>query len=373
MGPSTVEVSGEVLTEAGWQVSLRDVKVASPKITPMVRLALPKPMRQILDGLDWKGDFQADLSTLRHHPDVAAGERTRVVGEVRTTDGSLELGLPIRHMAGVISVDVRQQANQTWPQIDLKIDAERLEAAGREVTDFHAQLRNNEAGEDVLLPVIHGNVCGGELTGTGALNLADHTYQVRLTVNNGDLSRFVTGADAEETEDAEEQRNAKTPATTGKVAADLVVEGVWDSPDNRRARGEILVQDAELYDLPLALGLLNLAHLSLPTTRSFDRAAVSYYMEGDELHFERLMLDSPQVRLQGEGTMRFSTQELDLALTSANPSAPGLGPMTELIDGLRNQFITIHVTGTLEDPETKVKQFSGIARAWEDVFGDGAE
>jgi hypothetical protein len=373
LGPAAIAVSGEVLTDDGWDVALRNVKVASPRITPVVRKALPDPVRRILDGLEWKGDFQADLQTLHHRPNAATGERTRVVGEVRTTDASLELGVPIRHMTGVIGIDVRQQADAAWPQIDLSIDAERLEAAGRQLTALHAELRNNRAGEDVLLPVIRGNVCGGELSGTGAVNLADQAYQVRLTVNNGELGRFLAGDDEEQPEQREDEENGKRPAPTGTVAADLVIEGRWDSPDDRRARGQILVQDAELYDLPLALGLLNLTHLSLPTTRSFNRAAVSYYMEGDEVRFEKLVLDSPQVRLQGEGTMQFSTQTLDLALTSANPSAPGLGPMTELIDGLRNQFITIHVTGTLDDPETQVKQFSGIARAWEDVFGDGAE
>ena len=107
--------------------------------------------------------------------------------------------------------------------------------------------------------------------------------------------------------------------------------------------------------------------------RSFDRAAISYYLQNGVMHFERIVLESPHMRLAGGGTMGLEDRKLDLSLTSDNPDGLKLGPVTDLIDGLRDQFITIRVTGTLDKPDTRVRQFTGFTDAWKDVFGTREE
>jgi hypothetical protein len=118
------------------------------------------------------------------------------------------------------------------------------------------------------------------------------------------------------------------------------------------------------------MGLLQITHLSLPVTRSFDQALISYYVQDQLVTFERLLLASDTMQLSGRGTMKYDTQALDLTLTSSNPGGLKLGPVTDLIDSVRDQLVTIRVTGTLTEPETRVQQLSGLAKAWQDVFGE---
>jgi len=94
-------------------------------------------------------------------------------------------------------------------------------------------------------------------------------------------------------------------------------------------------------------------------------------MQDGRIVFERIALESPSMRLAGEGSMDYTNGKLDLSLTSSNPGGLDLGPVTDLIDGFRNELVTIRVTGTLAEPVSKVRQLSGLTRAWQDVFGEG--
>ena len=131
-----------------------------------------------------------------------------------------------------------------------------------------------------------------------------------------------------------------------------------------------VVRDAKLRGLPLAMGLLQVTHLTLPTDQPFQRAVSSYYIDGDKLILETVQIDAPNMRIGGSGSVDYRSRQLDLTLTTSNPAGLDLGPLTTLIDGLRDQLVTLRVTGTTDEPVIHVRQFDGITEAWRDVWGE---
>ena len=67
--------------------------------------------------------------------------------------------------------------------------------------------------------------------------------------------------------------------------------------------------------------------------------------------------------------MDLDSRRLELLLTSDNPQGIKLGPVSDMIKSFKDQFLAVRVTGTLDNPQTNVEQFSAVSEAWKDVFG----
>gem|GEM_PF-3657099 len=372
-------VSGDLTLEASGE-----------RLTAGMRSLLPSAVAGLAEGLKINGKYEVKLDRL--HLDGAAkpGEpRMSVNGTVRLTGGECDVGVGIKQIDGKVTVDAKQIVGQEWPAMRVEVDAERMVIADRPVEKLHTVLSSAEQGRLLVMPSLRGVLYDGAVGGNGRLGLDDKTYQFHLALSDVDLTTFIDkpapgsnapapGSNAPGTEKAAEgnptqERSKAADKMKGKLSAAFDVEGKWSQPGSMRGRGDIMIREGEMYDLPLALGLLQITHLSLPMDRSFERAAISYYLQNGVMHFERIVLESPHMRLAGGGTMGLEDRKLDLSLTSDNPDGLKLGPVTDLIDGLRDQFITIRVTGTLDKPDTRVRQFTGFTDAWKDVFGSREE
>jgi hypothetical protein len=344
-----------------------DLAVAAEgkQVADDLHAALPEPVSRLLRMLKVDGRFKAKLEPVRIMPDARAGQAAAVIrGEVRLDGARADLGVAITDIDGTLTFDVKRIAGRDWPVIHAKLDARRMTVRQRRLTDVTATLQSVADSDVLAIRDVRGRLYDGTIAGQGSLWLKDHKYQFRLAMNDVDLDAFVYRGDPPD------DPNSKM---TGDLAASFSVEGDWTRPGSMRARGRIAVEQGRMYRLPLALGLLQITHLSLPTTRSFERADVRYYIKDRKVVFERLVLESPHMRMAGDGSMDSQTEQLDITLTSSNPSAIDLGPVSEMVDAVRDQFVTIRVTGTLADPQRDVQQFSGLTKAWRDVFGDGVD
>jgi len=260
--------------------------------------------------------------------------------------------------------------------VDVDLAAERAVVADRTITDIEAKLhRAAESDAPLEVKKLHGKLYGGAVTARGKIDLATQRYNMRFNLGADDLQKFHhkgeppdddpgghegRAVDGEGQDEGAGEGGAEPTRMRGRLAAAFNVQGRADALDQAQARGQLRIDRAELYDLPLSLGLLQVSHLAMPVARSFTEARIDYYLKNGRFTFERIALDSPSLRMAGE---------LDLTLTSSNPTAIKLGPLTEVIDGLRDQLVTVRITGTLEQPRTKVKQLNGLTEAWRDVFG----
>ncbi len=370
LGDGRLRIDGNVHLTPERRAQL-SVLAAGNAITDELRQVLPDGFVKLIDAFGIDTGYDVLLDRITVHPDAAKGEdRIRMTGSALLHDGSGDLGLPVTDFNGRVDVDARVVVGHDWPVLNLEVDAERLALADRPVTQFNATFVSGEDGSMIAAPKLRGWMFDGAIGGSGTIDLARKTYGFHLALSEADLTPFMAAGERAHIAAPNEHEAERRPMT-GKLSAAFSIEGHIDQPERVRARGDIQIRDAELYDLPLSLGLLQVTHLSLPTTRSFNSARISYYMQGRRITFERLSLESESMRLAGEGSMDYGTGKLDLTLTSSNPGGLNLGPITDLIDGLRNELVTIRVTGTLDEPVREVRQLSGLSQAWQDVFGGG--
>lgn len=363
LGQTHVAVDGDVQLKGKREATLQ-MTVHGDRLEEAVLDAAPRGVEKLADALQMTGEYTLTLDPLVIHADAADGQlKARARGAVAVADGSMELGVDVEAIEGKIALDVKQIAGRDWPEVAIGVAAEQAVVAGRKITDLTAALKNVEQSATLVLTSLRGQMHGGSVVGKGAMDLDKKTYQLQIALSDVSLTPMMH-KEGEKPDNRDDEKEM-----TGRIAASLDIDGRWDKPEKTQARGRIHVTEGRMMNLPLSFGLLELTHLSLPTTRAFKQADLRYYIKGPKLTFESITLDSDKMRLSGDGKLNLDTQAIDLTLTTSNPGGLDMGPLTDVIDAVRDQLVTIEVTGTLAEPKRKVRQFNAITQAWEDVFG----
>ncbi|QNN21633.1 hypothetical protein HED60_04875 [Planctomycetales bacterium ZRK34] len=360
------DVTGDVRYTPKLSADL-SMMIAGETFSPTARAAMPQRVVSIVEGLKLTGPYELSLSKLTYSALDDDRADTYATGTLALNGASMNIGLPVTDFHGTVELETRLEADATWPTVRTKIHADRLLAASRPVEDLTLKLRNVAGSDRVLLTDLAGRCAEGRIGGQGAFTMSTGDYQLQLALSEARLGQLMVYDDASE---APKKPDAKP--INGTLSASIALDGSWADRKKLRGRGDLIVRGADLRGVPLAVGLLKISHLKLPVNDPFDTAQVSYYIRGGNFVFENISLTSPTMQLAGRGVMTYPETQLDLALTSSNPKGLKLGPFTDLVDGFRDQLMTIHITGTLDDPNTSVDQFSGLTRAWHDVFGPAA-
>ncbi|MBI1373041.1 MAG: hypothetical protein GC159_09795 [Phycisphaera sp.] len=357
------------------------VTATGTQIDADARHILPKSLVNVIDAMGFTAGYDVDMPTFVWRPDATEGVRTEAKATVKLTDAACKVGLPVTQLNGTLTLQSTTTVGADWPRLKLDLDAESLMASGRRVEDVKMRLLNIDGSDDrLIIPNLQGRVAGGRIGGIGAVELDSGEYQVQLELVDAELTRLTTPADPDHSL-AERPANAPVPAPakpdavalTGDVSASFDITGSWKR-DNAPilGRGDLIVRNANLNGVPLAMGLLKVTHLALPTRDRFERAMLSFFLRKDGVHFENIALMAKQMTISGRGSMN-ADGKLDLTLTTSNPNRLQLGPLSDIIDGVRNELATIRITGTLDNPDTKVQQFDGVRKAWIDIFGGNAK
>lgn len=195
---------------------------------------------------------------------------------------------------------------------------------------------------------VDATVAEGKLQGKLKLEFQPQLrYAGDLVLNDAQLAKLLLPADATPEE--------RKKVGTGRVTATLAVQEVFrpDSTSERTGRGELVVREGKLYDVPLAMGLMQLVTLRLPVSRAFESATMGYYIRDNKVTFEKIVLESPGLNLAGTGTLGLQDRKLDLALLTESPNEWRFPLLTEIVELARRELLQVHVSGTVDAPEIK--------------------
>jgi hypothetical protein len=362
MGGVALRWQGAIKPETGWAAVWGD---ATAKGLPEKWLGyLP---RSIVERLDVK---QEGTVVSLHLDSLARPER----GKPWVFEGKLEAqklgivgGFPMMIESAVTA------GKGTWDgakeggfDFTGSLDAKNIAASNHLVETFQAGV--NAAGEKHLIDVanITGKVAGGTLQGEiqfrtagGAAAQAPVTtapgtmpseggYLANLVLSDADLPRLLLSASATE----EERRKVGT----GRVTASLSLQQTFGPQGDRTGRGDLVVANANIYDVPLSMGLMQIVTLRLPIAHSFQHATMSYYLRNDEITFEKILLESSGVNLAGTGTVTLSDRALNLSFITATPNMN-----IPIFSAFQRELLEVSVTGTAGNPKVTPVPLSPVA------------
>ena len=368
---------------------------------PYTRKFLPDQAVAVLNALDVSGDYRLTDARLLIRPEPGADQAdVEFDGRVALVDTRLKLGVPITQMRGRLEVGVRRFPDQRRPRLNFDLRADELRAADRRVAPLTVRLDNHEDADFLEFNEILGGVYGGILVGSGRVPLEPAMpYRFDITLSDVEVDPFLKPAVSDPTHQQTpvvmaagawsadrgevsggggDPGGDRTPVpfsnlernlASGLMSASLSIEAPLGDASARRGRGAMTIRDAQLYNRPLTTALLRASNFSLPSGDPLNTASARYLVDGDTVRFDELSFGGPSLTIAGAGTMSLPGTELNLMMVSRNTNAPRLGPLSDLIDLVKNELIAFRVTGTLERPKTSVTTLRGIQKGWQDIFG----
>ena len=123
------------------------------------------------------------------------------------------------------------------------------------------------------------------------------------------------------------------------------------------------VKEAELYELPQIVKILQLLSIKAPDQAAFDSASVKFNVLGDRLKLTNVLLRGEALMLFGEGWLTLKGREnlIDLTLNSrlGNDSTQ-IPIVSDVIGEVGDQLTQIRVEGNVKSPVIHQEAAPGV-------------
>lgn len=356
-GGARLAISGNVTANGAAELTASG---ASIPVDDELRQALPAGLRDFFTTMKVAGVLSFSQTKVEHSPAAGTGDQrkpaaTRIDGLLELADGSLDIGIPLSEIRGGAQLKI-DLLDGTINGISAGIDAAGLKAAGRPASSLKATLRAQRHGSATLYRFsdLGADFCGGKL----------EARRIDLLVPAKGPSSY--GLESSMREVDVRQLTGDPDNPRGVISASLFLQGNWADPASRRGTGDVLVRGRDLYRIPIFLGLIQITNLSIPIKTPYAEATTRYDVQGQRVVFSRIELRNSNMLMSGSGELDFASRTVSLDLVTENEGwrIPGLD---DLIQGIRKELLTIHVTGTVQEPQIKASSFDTVQTTIEHV------
>ncbi len=353
---------------------------ALPVDAPLLKAALPENINAAVEGLSLRGPVTLEDARLLHRVAPAGRPAIEFDAAFKFDGNTAQLGVPITDLKGTLDTAVRAYEGDRPTELRLALNAQRVRAAERLIAPLQASLTNVEHPGWLAVERVTGRVYGGTVTATGGLPLDGRgNYQLELSLQEAALGPFLDPPDdapaaAVPSDPAPNAATMPAPGAvvrsldSGVVSANLALEADMADASTRRGRGAVLVRNAQLFQKQGGIGLLRVLNFAAPSSQGLDSADARFLIDRDLVRFDHLEVTGPGLELRGTGTMTYPDTELDLTFFTRNKNAPQLGPLSDFLNAIKDELVSIRVTGTLADPRAGVAPLSGARNASEKLL-----
>jgi len=353
-----------------------------------MRVILPDTLTRVIDQLEVKAAGPIDLEYLRIVADKLGTESMTyaIHGSATMLDVSALVGVPISELDGRVNFNVissEKPEGSVTPRLKYQLDLEasRLRAGLLRVHNAKARIINDpDTLGVVLVPDFRAGMHGGMISGNAQVRPDDQgvlmyateirTSGVRAAPIFDDIFLPIEGLQGPPVPGSSTVRsawNVDTDLSKGIMNADLALSGPIGLPEERVGRGFVRVSGGSIVALPGLINLIEASNLKLPTGSRLNLAEAEMYIDGSSIAFERLSASSQTIEILGYGTMDWTSRDIDLRFRSR--SIAPIPILSNLLEGIRDELITIRVTGLPGAITYWPEQFGTVKRLLDSMFG----
>ncbi|MGE3322202.1 MAG: hypothetical protein AB7K52_08100 [Phycisphaerales bacterium] len=371
--PTLLSLLPQAVSDAASATTLR---VSGPWSMPVGRLMLagltdgaPEPTRAP-SATGWRAVPPSEEESIT---------RAAFEGELQFSQMSADVGVAITDATGRVVVDAR--LNEGAPAADVRLDitAPSLLVAGVPLSEAGAVIATGRSPGEVLAPTIFGRCADGSVSGAAWVRPQEQgdkkDFGARVELGGIRLGELLAGIDRARlgadlalgvVSGRATPSDTPAPPERGTLTAQIAIGGIVGKPDSRRGRGSLTIDGGDVVGVPLMAPMLELSNIIPPLGDKLNYMQAAFYLDGERLTFEDLRLQSSTVEVVGSGTMRTPGMELDLVFNSRGRARVPI--WSDLFEGLRNEFITTTVKGTLRDPKFDSESLRGTRSLFSGLF-----
>lgn len=365
-----------------------DIGAKGDVLNGPMRVILPDTLSNVVDQLEVKAgqDIQLDYLHIVANRLGAQATTYAIDGSATVLDVSAQVGVPISELDGQVDFSVVSEEPQIpggLPRLQYRLDlqASRLRAGLLRVHNAQATVMNDPDNPGVVLvPELNAGMHGGMISGNAQVRPDQNqrlmyateirTSGVRAAPIFDDLFLPIEGLQGPPVQGSSTVRsawNVDADVSRGIMNADLALTGPIGAPNERIGRGFVRVSGGSIVALPGLINLIEASNLKLPTGSRLNLAEAEMYIDGPTVSFERLSASSQAIEILGYGTMDWTSRDTDLRFRSR--SIAPIPILSNLLEGIRDELITIRVTGAPGSITYLPEQFGTTRRILDSMFG----
>lgn len=359
-GATRIRAAGAVeIGPSGSFQSRLAMKAVGVEIDDALIEALPETFGKALRALAVRGRVSVHLDELTYDMGTDGKARASWRGSAVLDNAAIDLGgVPLDRVVAYV------QLQGTFDGEDLALEGSVDMPQGRiddkEITHLRAELHKTSGSPRVTLTRLEGDLYGGriELDGDGQLIFGDPArYGLAVRIRDVDFQRFVR-----------EGLALEAPIEGGRMSGEFALWGSGADADSAHARIAFQVRQAQLYQLPAVIQVLNALRLG-GSAKTFEEADVTMFLRQRSYIIEEILLRGQGLSVHGAG--RIDPQgRLDLLFaTGPAPGGGVLAALSELAEGLRRELVLVEVTGTTRRPEVHQRSFEAITAPLKELLG----
>lgn len=331
--------------------------------------ALPQQMRGAIRGLNLRGPvgvsgLSETLLSSQLDPDPVFGWDLRLQLEGNRIG---DVG-PVHGLRGELSIRGRKDQTGLISGGEVRIDSVHMNdlqltqlRGPFEIRDDQLRLGsrtpanvgvNANATRDFGSNPIQGRLFGGTLQLEGDIKLSDASFDVMVGLRDAKLPSLLA--------DFGYLKND----LSGTLAASMNLEGLLGTTDLLRGRGSAAVENANLYQLPVLVQLLNVFSITPNEEVAFTNAETQFLLSEEQIDFRDLKLWGSLILLHGGGSLD-RRRELDLTFDTAVSPRNTFTRILRPLTGQDYTFWTVDVTGPLSSPHAQRRALDGVGQTLE--------
>lgn len=285
-------------------------------------------------------------------------------GKVSFDKVAMDFPTRLRQLTGWIEGEMDCKGLPEALTTDARVFLERATVGEHQLEDVSCRLEKPTDSTLLRIRSVSAKAFGGRVEGFAEVNLSTPgKYGVSLSVEDVNIAKFFkTGARV-----PPHHRDVK-----GSLAGNIQMTMTIGDRSSRRAVGRLHISRARIYRLPVLLWWLKVIYLSLPGDSAFHTGEVRYFLRGDTLIFREIYLQGSAISLLGAGTMDMNSQKLNLTFLTGPPrKLPRLSALSEVIEGISSQLMTVRISGTLTKPHVKTQALRNLDKTLRELVDPG--
>lgn len=362
--------SFESQPEGGWTLDLQGLHADRLEFNREFLLAAPAGLRSAIEDLQPRGGI--DLFDSRLEVKQAAGPTGAVTARWRMGlnchQAAINPGVPLEGVSGVVRLSGASDGVHATTAGELDLDS--LFWNDLQLTSVRGPLWADQT--DCFL----GEGAARKLQTTAPRPIEAKAYggDVRLTswVRHGGQARYgiainMAGVDVRR---LSSEWLGRPETLQGSLDGRLEMRGSGPTTYGLTGSGEMVVNDADLYELPFFLSLLKYLRNRAPDNTAFNQLDTKFTIEGQDLLFEKFNLLGDAVSLYGKGRAT-PGRDVDMSFASLVGRNEGTIPLLRsFVSSASEQLMRLHVHGPINSPSITREMLPAVSNVLEQLQGD---
>ncbi|QEG35031.1 hypothetical protein Pr1d_23210 [Bythopirellula goksoeyrii] len=362
--------SGEFREDGSWHMQLEGM--TADRLMPRRDLivALPPRLQKLAEQIRIEGNnfgISNAVVSFSKSADPNAVVASQWDMQLDCTEASMQAGIDLQNIHG--SVRLRGFCDGKNCEESGELDLDSVVYQNVQFVDVQGPLWIDDvnclvgrwACEKQGLPVRHltARVYDGRLAADGWVTFEDlPKYGVEATLTDAILMRMMV------------ERFRGQQAFNGKVAASFNLRGSGRSRLSLVGDGDVQITEANIYELPLLVGMLKVLRHGTPDTTAFNQSQLKFRIDGPHIYLDQFDFLGDAVSLYGQGTTNFD-QQLNLVFHGVvGRNDLRLPFVKNFLDRAGQSMMKMYVDGTMSNPQIHTQPLPGINQLIQQIQDD---